>query len=336
METLCYFSEAEDKRFTDLVIRYNSMDDDNEEKLHLENRIKERTMILLYLIPQRNMYLGEEEAGGFFLEIQKDIESIISSFRITGATYNSYLQQTCRYRCMRYMRRQKKKDSLENALIFSDMTIHDEEYLDTASAVSESVTPYETEDWSDDIDRMDLGELSMHIIMQRSEEKCREETIAELELATHLRKARTRRQFLEFLLALPCTETQGFIAGVSRLLHTDYKTVAKFYALRHDALMNEHGDEIRFLEELAGRHWKILAKIGTATVNADTPEEKAIMIDRYLKMKRVYERRLSDLMKARSGLTHYTISTLLGVSRPMVSADIKKMKMLLNHFMDDM
>ena len=78
METLCYFSEAEDKRFTDLVIRYNSMDDDNEEKLHLENRIKERTMILLYLIPQRNMYLGEEDAGGFFLEIQKDIESIIS------------------------------------------------------------------------------------------------------------------------------------------------------------------------------------------------------------------------------------------------------------------
>ena len=67
--------------------------------------------------------------------------------------------------------------------------------------------------------------------------------------------------------------------------------------------MNEHGDEIRFLEDLAGRHWKILAKIGTATVNADTPEEKAIMIDRYLKMKRVYERRLSDLMKARSGLT---------------------------------
>ena len=188
METLCYFSEAEDKRFTDLVIRYNSMDDDNEEKLHLENRIKERTMILLYLIPQRNMYLGEEDAGGFFLEIQKDIESIISSFRITGATYNSYLQQTCRYRCMRYMRRQKKKDSLENALIFSDMTIHDEEYLDTASAVSESVTPYETEDWSDDIDRMDLGELSMHIIMQRNEGKCREETIAELELATHLRK----------------------------------------------------------------------------------------------------------------------------------------------------
>ena len=183
---------------------------------------------------------------------------------------------------------------------------------------------------------MDLGELSMHIIMQRSEEKCREETIAELELATHLKKARTRRQILEFLLALPCTETQGFIAGVSRLLHTDYKTVAKFYALRHDALMNEHGDEIRFLEELAGRHWKILAKIGTATVNADTPEEKAIMIDTYLKMKRVYERRLSDLMKARSGLTHYTISTLLGVSRPMVSADIKKMKMLLNHFMDDM
>ena len=52
METLCYFSEAEDKRFTELVIRYNEMDDDNEEKLHLENRIKERTMILLYLIPQ--------------------------------------------------------------------------------------------------------------------------------------------------------------------------------------------------------------------------------------------------------------------------------------------
>ena len=60
------------------------------------------------------------------------------------------------------------------------------------------------------------------------------------------------------------------------------------------------------------------------------------MINRYLKMKRIYERRLSDLMKARSGLTHYTISTLLGVSRPMVSNDIKKMKMLLNHFMDNM
>ena len=144
-----------------------------------------------------------------------------------------------------------------------------------------------------------------------------------------------RRQFIEFLLALPETETPGFIAGISRLLRIDYHTASRFYSLRHEAMMNENGNEIKALQELSGRHWTILSKLGIATSNESDPEQREALYTRYRRMRKIYDKRLSDLQHAHSGLHHTTISEILGVSRPMVSADIKKVKTMLKNVMEN-
>ena len=97
-----YLTEKEDRTFTKLVLEFNEMEKKNDSLYaEMENRIKERTSILLYMIPMYRLYLQEEDAGEFFLDIQKDIDWIIRSFRISGLTYNGYLTQICRYRVMR-------------------------------------------------------------------------------------------------------------------------------------------------------------------------------------------------------------------------------------------
>ena len=324
MKTLSYFSEEEDRKFTNLVIKYNTLENEDE-KLKLENSIKERTMILLYLIPQRYLYISEEDAGGFFLEIQKDADEIIASFRISSLTFNRYLQQTCRYRCMRYMRNQSRRKATERALIFSDMTIHEKQ-------LSENLIPYSSPESTEAVEKMDLGSISDFII-RRKGKKIVSLSESERKLSMLLERPVRRRQFIEFLLALPETETPGFIAGISRLLRIDYHTASRFYSLRHEAMMNENGNEIKALQELSGRHWTILSKLGIATSNESDPEQREALYTRYRRMRKIYDKRLSDLQHAHSGLHHTTISEILGVSRPMVSADIKKVKTMLTNVM---
>ena len=104
-----FFTEEADAFIGQKVIEYNRASTDKE-KLTLESIVKERTGILLYLIPQRNLYIKEEDLSGYYLDVIKDIDRIIGSYAISGRSYIAYLTQICRYRCMRYIRKKEKAE----------------------------------------------------------------------------------------------------------------------------------------------------------------------------------------------------------------------------------
>ena len=62
------FDDKEDSRFSAIVLEYNSQEEGSNEKLKLENTVKERTKVLLYLIPQRYLFVPEEDASAFFMD----------------------------------------------------------------------------------------------------------------------------------------------------------------------------------------------------------------------------------------------------------------------------
>ncbi len=313
-----YLTEKEDSLFTELVLEFNAMNEEDcpERYTELENRIHERTSVLLYMIPMQIFFLEEEDAGEFFLDIQKDIGWIISSFRISGLTYNKYLTQICRYRVLRFLRRKAKDISLENAFLFSDMTIHE-------NYVSENCLAYSSR--NEDVSGMNLSELSYHIIRNQNKETLvfnkKEKAVTEM-----LRRPMKRRQFISFLLSLPETETAGFIAGISRLLRMDIGTVSRFYTLRHEMLHRNNAATIEELEMIAGRHWTLLVKMRRAIYIEYDEEKKKELSMKYKKILTTYMQRRKDIARAHSGLSHRAISEVLGISRSSVSYDIKTMR----------
>ena len=312
-------STEEDLAFTKLVIEYNKLRENKEDEVKLialENRIKARTSLLLYMIPMYSLYLEEEEAGGFFLDIQKDIDWIISSFRLSGLSYNKYLAQICRYRVTRYTKRNQKNKALDAALSFSDVTVYEK-------PLSEKCVPYCTE--AKDVSEMNLAEVSNHIIHFQSE-KLMALTEEEENLSILLRKTRKRRQFLSFLLSLPETETPGFIAGVSRLLRNDISVISRFYTLRHEYLYEANGSTIERLELTAARHWKIMAKLRRAIWFEEDAERKSLLLGKYHRLSDIYRMRRAEIAKAHNGLTQKEISDILGISRSSVSHDINEMR----------
>lgn len=322
-----YLTEKEDRTFTKLVLEFNEMEKKNDSLYaEMENRIKERTSILLYMIPMYRLYLQEEDAGEFFLDIQKDIDWIIRSFRISGLTYNGYLTQICRYRVMRFMRRKMKNANLETAIIFSDMTIHE-------SLTSENCLPYSAE--FKDVSSMDLSQLSRHIIRNQSQENMVFNE-KELHVTEMLRKTKKRLQFVSLLLSLPETETPGFIAGVSRLLRIDIDTASRFYTLRHEMLHKNNAKAIEALEMIAGRHWTLLVKMRRA-LYLETDDEKKRQLERkYKRLNEIYMHRRKEIARAHTGLTHKAISELLGISRSSVSYSIKAMRQSLEEITESL
>ncbi len=314
-----YFAEAEDRAFTALVLEYNALAEESTRHIELEEKIRERTSILLYLIPMRNLYLGAEDAGGFFLDIQKDIGRIISSFRVSGLTYNGYLTQICRYRVMRYTRRKMKEKTMDEDLIVSDITIHE-------AQLSEKCLPYSAQ--HPQLSEMSLGEISRHIVRTQGQ-KTLSLTDAERKLTELLRKPVKRRQFISYLLALPETETPGFIAGISRLLRIDMETASRFYTLRHEYLHEGNGETIENLEMVAGRHWKVMTRLRRAIWMETDMEKRDILLEKYRKLSEVYLRRRREIARAHCGLTHRAIAEVLGVSRSAVTYDIKAMRTAL-------
>ena len=227
-----YFTEKEDRAFTALVLEYNALPEDDDRHLALENRIKERTSVLLYLIPIRSFAMDMEDAGGFFLDIQKDIDWIIRSFRLSGLTYNAYLAQICRYRVMRYMRKKMKEKNLDNAMVFSEPSLC---YIPN----KERCIPYSAAPDAK-ADDMDLRTIIRQMVRKHGED-IQALSAEEAAVAGYLDGPLRRRRFISLLLSLPETETPGFIAGISRLLRTDIGTTSRFYMLRHEWLRSRSG-----------------------------------------------------------------------------------------------
>lgn len=316
-----YFTAEEDRAFTASVLEYNDENCTDERRAMMEKGIRDRTALLLYLIPMRNLAVKEEDASAFLLDMQKDISWIISSFRPTGASYNAYLTQLCRFRAMRFQREKSRNERMENAMLFSDPTIFE-------PAVSEHCVPYSADADGSRIMRMDMKETASYIVRDRGRSSMALSN-KEKQLSDMLVKPQQRRQFISYILALPQTESPGFIAGISRLLRTDIVAVSHLYTLRHEFLEMRSGKTIRTLEDVSGRHWKVMMQLRQAIWSETDGNARKVLTEKYRKLSGIYSRRRIELGKARAGMSHKEIALIFGVSRSAVSYGIKRMRLMI-------
>ena len=313
------FDAKEDSRFSAIVLEYNSQEEGSNEKLKLENTVKERTKVLLYLIPQRYLFVPEEDASAFFMDIIKDLDKIIDSFRISRMTYNMYLTQICRYRCMQYMKRKRSAEFTEKAIIYSDLSMYDMDLSERYCSYTIHQSPkLENLDMRTTIERMIDGNQDVRIKNSEAEEMLREA------LATKV----SRRRFITFLLTLPETETDRFMNGVSRVLSIDKALVAHFYLLKHEELMVNREERER-AQDIAGRYWKTLARLRRAIATETDEFRIEVLGNAYKRTKGIYEKRREKVIKAKKGLTQKQAAAILSLPRSTISNDICKIRKLL-------
>ena len=314
-----FFTEEADAFIGQKVIEYNMASTDKE-RLTLESIVKERTGILLYLIPQRNLYIKEEDLSGYYLDVIKDIDRIIGSYAISGRSYIAYLTQICRYRCMRYIRKKEKAEQTEIAMLRSDPALYDYALL------SEPLLPYTSESPSG-MAMMDMKGIIRYILgaCDGHESGNEEENI----LARHLESKVTRRRFLEYLMNLPQVEDARFLAGVSRVLRVDCSIIARFYELRRSELSDSH-DAIESAEDIAARYWKLIATLRHAITKEADAEKLGELMEAVSKAERIYRKRLRIIRYAKRGLPHGRIAEIFSMPRSTVSNDISKIKHLLS------
>ena len=328
-----YFTNEEDRAFSQTVLRYNALEDESAEKISLENEIKERTKILLYLIPQRNLSLPEEDAAAFFIDIVKDIDRIVSAFHISGLTFNGYLTQICRYHCMQYMKKKRNSEKSERALFYSDIPASNN-YLEEklhgyiVPTFSKEVEEYIEEEKTESVNplEMEIAEIIDYIVENAGPDghvSAREE-----KLRKALKKKIARRRFMVYLLSLPEVESASFISAVSRVLSVDSAVISRFYMLRHESLL-ENAEERMKADAIAARYWKALALLRHSIAVAETVEEVEKLKETYERTKAIYEKRRLIANKARRGLSQVAISELLNIPRSTVSNDISWVKSTL-------
>lgn len=322
------FDDGEDRAFSRTVLRYNSMAEGSLEKLELENKVRERTKLLLYLIPQRNLFLRQEDASAFFMDILRDIDRIIDSFRVSRLTFNGYLTQICRYRCLRYMSRKRKRERAEDAIICSDTTdIYGTSVFDSIADEEEPVYECEALPSPDpEVESLGMTDVISRIIDERIETPVLTE--AEEALQGALLDKVSRRRFLTLLLTLPDTETPGFISGVARVMSVDRGLIYRFYTLRHDELEVSYEERVK-AEDVAGRYWKALMLLRHAIAKETDMEKIEDLEKAYRRTKGIYARRRMIAAKSRKGMTQKAVSKLLNKPRSTISNDICCMRQLL-------
>ena len=320
-----YFDREDDMAFSDLVRRFNDPSTDEKEKIRLEAGIKERTSVLLYLIPRRNLFLDEADISGFYLDVIRDIDRIIGSFTISGTSYNAYIREICRYRSFRYLRDRERKEFVEKALVYSEVRNSDLWSTDR-SALSEGRTWYSDNRNGRKISSMDLKEVSSYIITHRGRMKLKDKK--EKILYERLSDPMMRTRFLSFLLSIPGDENDATVTGLSRILGSDIQAVDRLIFLRKEEVekLSEKEHKAR---DLAARYWRIMTKIQASIQREEDPDKKREFTDAYNRIQRLFEERKKDAANGRKGLTQEMISKVLSRSRSSVSNDIRYIRTLL-------
>lgn len=322
MRNCNYYTNEEDKLFSSLVIRFNYLNDEDEEKKRLRTRIYDRTQILLYQLPLRNLYLTEDEASDIYLELRLNIDKIISSYKICNVTYNTYLIQICKYKARSIIRSTYKKEQFED------------EYLNTLQFEYEDsqIEVLEREPFYGDIHPrifdLDMKGLIEYIANTRDSNDNLGLTSDEKELHEAMLIKKNRKYFMILLLTLPQFEEIIFIDRISRIMQLDSMVFSYFYSLRFE-LLNESNQKWRAAQETANRHYKTLLTIRTK-LNYEIEEDKINDLNKtYERIYKHYIDKLAIARRKKRGLTQTETAKILGLTRSTICYAIKEVKMII-------
>lgn len=316
---LDYFSPEEDQRFSDIVVSYNAMKDNNKEAKELYEFIKERTNLLLYLIPIRNLFLEHDEAADIYVALYDKIDQIIHSFRVSSSTYNCYLTHICRHRAIGNFSKKYRREQTEMECTYHDFMINN------------SIC-----------DEMELGEVSMHygvarpeaqlldlshlfeFIVETQDGKADSLSATEKELREMIDNKRMRRMLLVYLLHLPSSPSPRVINSLSKVLDIDSLVIARFFELKHNLLIPKLEKKEENYEK-GIKHWKLMLGLMKAMELECDREKRKSLETKYDKLSRCHEKRMKAASQSK-GLSQEEISMVVDESRASIYKSISTMR----------
>ena len=296
-----YLSREEDELFSRTVLDFNNSSQTNEKE---KNAIRERTKILIYIVARDMLHLSYDDASTVFLDMEKELDKIITSYRVSNATFNQYLRQLCQYRCRRIKQKTYQNNLWENAFFMEEAAYNskhpgDYDVLDACTREHRSTETYNQDLYSE----YGLKEIIDFI-------------------------TKTRKRFLIFLLTLPRKTESIDSYDIARVLQVDECAINRLLYLKDEALGYQE-EKIREIQSRASKHWRIMAKL-VANINKENDEDKKRKLrDHYQTQVICHRKNVSEIRKVSNGMSRTYISNILGLSRSSVSVAVKETSTLL-------
>lgn len=319
---LDYFTLEEDRKFSDIVISYNAMKEAGKDDKKLYEFIKDRTNLLLYLIPIRNLFLEHDEAADIYVSLYEKIDGIIHSYRVSNSTYNNYLAHICRYRAMSNTAKRNRE-----YLTLLDSSYHD--FINSPQGCEDIMLAENSMHYG--IDRpeallLDLESL-IEFIAENRDGSTEELSATELELHDELESTAKRRMLLVYLLYLPSSPSPMVISEIAKVLELDSLILARFFELKHNLLSERlQKKEENYLKGI--KHWKIMLSLMRAIELEADRKAKESLEEKYEKISKCHKQRMKAASESK-GLTQEEISLIVNESRATVYKSIAEMRNLL-------
>lgn len=321
---LDYFSTEEDLAFSDMVISYNQMKEDGKDDESLHSFIVDRINILIYLIPIRNLFLDYDEATDIYMELNDNIEKIISSYRVSTSSFNSYLTQVCRYKALSIAVKNRKEQQLvQDSWYYDHIELEDNYAVDEVLCENESYygTP------RPEVRLMDLSLLCKFII-DNCDGRCMKLEEKERKLKCALKDKKNRKALLVFLLSIPCSPSAYLVSELAKVLDLDSLVIARLFELKYDALSDKHSrNEEEYKKGI--KHWKIMMQL-TRAINLECDDiVRQGLMERYEKTAFCHAKRMRKASKAK-GMTQSEIASALKVHRSSITKQMQSAKRMLS------
>ena len=198
---------------------FNNSSQANEKE---KNAIRERTKILIYIVARDMLHLSYDDASTVFLDMEKELDKIITSYRVSNATFNQYLRQLCQYRCRRIKQKTYQNNLWENAFFMEEAAYNskhpgDYDVLDACTREHRSTETYNQDLYSE----YGLKEIIDFITKNRNVLDYPIFNNYEKKLRKALTIPTSRKRFLIFLLTLPRKTESIDSYDIARVLQVD-------------------------------------------------------------------------------------------------------------------
>lgn len=332
MKDCNYYSEEEDSKFSEIVIKFNSLRDGNRRKEALRQRILDRTQILLYQLPIRYLALSEDEAAEIYLASLENIDDVIAAYRVMNATYNTYLTTVCKYKALSISKRAIKNAEIEEG--YNDDLICYKAYMEEDSCINVSERePFYGEE-RPEIFSMNMQELVEYIATSLDGYSDIALTPDEKEMTKVMNDTKNRRRMAIYLLSLPQIESPKFIDSISRIMRLDTMVFSYFYALRFD-LLSEINKRWEMERDKALRHFKTLLKLRSRLLYETDSLKIQKLNNTYRKINEYYKRKIEFARKLKRGLSQKEIANALGIKRSSVCYAIAHTKSIIQEIVGE-
>lgn len=324
-----YLEKEEDEYFSKVVRRVNSIEDEKEREEKRKD-LFERTSLLIYYLTKERMYLGDDDAVEIYLICQNELEDIISGFKISGSSFNSYLLQVVRYR-LRRIKREKTLNSL-----------YDYEYrredINDGLIISDSLNlKYEEEEKEilqiGDFSSLSFKETVTYIVENGNRYDLVPNTREEKTLSSMLENKRNRECLVVLISSLPKESTIVRTENFSRVFHTDEGAFIRLLSLCDSFLARTNERKEKFLS-IASKHWRLMCVIRSEMERAESDKERKMLSENYNTQVRLHQESLKKAEAISSSVSRQILADELGYKATKIDYLERKGRELLSSVLE--